>query len=117
MSKRVAYLVFVAAVLGVCGVSWGQKKASNPNPADGTGDVAMPLFRWTAGSTALFHDVYLGKTPELGAGQLVGPRQVLAMLYYAPGLEPGVRYYWRVDEIEKDGVTVIEGDVWSFWTQ
>ena len=117
MSKRVACFVFVAAVLGVCGAAWGQKKAGNPNPADGTGDVAMPLFRWTAGSTAMFHDVYLGKTPELGPQQLVAPRQVLAMLYYVPGLEPGVRYYWRVDEVEKDGVTVITGDVWTFWTQ
>jgi len=117
MGKRVACLVFVAAVLGVCGVSWGQKKAGNPNPADGTGDVAMPLFRWTAGSTAMFHDVYLGKTPELGPEQLVGPHQVLAMLYYVSGLEPGVRYYWRVDEVEKDGTTVITGDVWTFWTQ
>jgi len=61
--------------------------------------------------------VYLGKTPELGAADLVGPRQPLAMLYYAAGLEPGVTYYWRVDEIEKDGVTVITGDVWTFIAQ
>ncbi len=117
MGKRVACFMFVAAVLGACGHAWGQKKASNPNPADGTADVGMPLFRWTAGSTAVFHDVYLGKTPELGPAQLVGPRQVIAMLYYVAGLEPGVRYYWRVDEVEKDGTTVITGDVWTFMTQ
>jgi len=117
MGKRIACLVFVAAVLGVCGAAWGQKKASNPNPASGTADVGMPLFRWTAGSTAVFHDVYLGKTPELGPQQLVGPHQVLAMLYYVPGLEQGVRYYWRVDEVENDGTTVITGDVWTFMTQ
>jgi len=117
MSKRVAYLVFVAAVLGAGGVSWGQKKAGSPNPADGTADVGMALFRWTAGSTAVFHDVYLGKTPELGPQQLVGPHQVLAMFYYTTGLEPGVRYYWRVDEVENDGITVITGDVWTFVTQ
>jgi hypothetical protein len=117
MGKRVAYLVFVAALLGVVSAAWGQKKASDPNPVDGAGDVGMPLFRWTAGSTAVFHDVYLGKTPELGREQLVAPRQVLPMLYYVPGLEPGIQYYWRVDEIEKDGTTVITGDVWTFWTQ
>jgi hypothetical protein len=77
----------------------------------------MPLLRWTAGSTALFHDVYLGKTPELGAAQLVGPRQVIPMFYYAPGLEPGVTYYWRVDETDRDGVTVYTGDVWTFMMQ
>jgi hypothetical protein len=117
MRTKVPYLTILALVLGLCGASWGQKKATNPNPANGTADVAMPLFRWTAGSTAMLHDVYLGKTPELGAADLVGPRQPLAMFYYAAGLEPGVTYYWRVDEIEKDGVTVITGDVWTFMTQ
>src|SRR4030042_4592986 len=117
MGKRVACFVFVAAVLGACGAAWGQKKASNPDPAKGAADVGMPLFRWTAGSTAAFHDVYLGKTPELGPPQLVAPHQVFTMLYYVPGLEPGVRYYWRVDEVEKDGGTVIQGAGWTFWTQ
>ncbi len=117
MSKRVAGFVFVAAVLGACGAAWGQKKANNPSPANGAADVGMPLLSWTAGSTAAFHDIYLGKTPELGPAQLAGPRQVLTVLYYAAGLERGVRYYWRVDEVEKDGTTVITGDVWTFVMQ
>ncbi len=117
MSTKAPYLTILAIVLGLCGALWGQKKATNPNPANGAADVAMPLFRWTAGSTAMLHDVYLGKTAELGAADLVGPRQPLAMFYHAAGLEPGVTYYWRVDEIEKDGVTVITGDVWTFITQ
>jgi hypothetical protein len=37
--------------------------------------------------------------------------------YYVMGLTPGVTYYWRVDEIEKDGVTVHPGTVWSFTMQ
>ena len=98
MSTKAPYLTILALVLGLGGASWGQK-ATNPNPANGTADVAMPLFRWTAGSTAMLHDVYLGKTATLGAADLVGPRQPLAMFYYAAGLEPGVTYYWRVDEI------------------
>ncbi len=117
MSTKAPYLMILALVLGLCSASWGQKKASNPNPANGAADVAMPLFRWTAGSTAVLHDVYLGKTRDLGAPNLVGPRQPLALFYYVAGLEPGVTYYWRVDEIEKDGVTVITGDVWTFITQ
>ena len=117
MGRRLIHLVCIAVVLGVCTTAWGQKKASNPSPANGAGDVVMPLFRWTPGSTALFHDVYIGKTSSLGPKDLVGPRQVLAMFYYVAGLEPGVTYYWRVDEIEKDGVTVITGDVWTFATQ
>jgi hypothetical protein len=117
MRARAKYLVIAAVVLGWCGASWGQKKATSPNPADGAADVGMPLFRWTAGSTATFHDVYLGTTPELGAADLVGPRQILTMYYHVAGLEPGVVYYWRVDEIEKDGVTIHTGDVWTFMTQ
>jgi hypothetical protein len=117
MRARAQYVIVVAVVLGLCGASWGQKKASSPNPANGAADVAMPLFRWTAGSTALFHDVYLGKTPQLGPESLVGPRQFIAMFYFAPGLETGVTYYWRVDEVEKDGVTINTGDVWTFMTQ
>jgi hypothetical protein len=39
------------------------------------------------------------------------------MHWYTPGLEPGQRYYWRVDEIELDGKTVHTGDVWTFQAQ
>jgi hypothetical protein len=33
------------------------------------------------------------------------------------GITPGQNYYWRVDEIEKDGITTHVGDVWSFTAQ
>jgi len=92
-------------------------KAFAPNPPDGAADVTTPLFRWTAGSSALFHNVYLGTSPDLGTTALVGARLPLAMHYQVAGLEPGVTYYWRVDEIEKDGVTTYTGDVWSFTAQ
>jgi hypothetical protein len=39
------------------------------------------------------------------------------MYYHVPGFQPGTTYYWRVDEIEKDGVTIHTGDVWSFVAQ
>jgi hypothetical protein len=32
----------------------------------------------------------------------------------SPYLVPGVTYYWRIDEVEADGVTIHKGDVWSF---
>ena len=91
--------------------------AREPNPANGATGVAMPLFRWTAGDGARFHNIYMGTTAELGQVQLVGPRSVLAMYYHTAPLEPGKTYYWRVDEIENDGVTIHAGDVWSFTTQ
>ena len=79
-------------------------QAYKPDPADGTTGVMTPLFKWTAGDTAVFHEMYIGKTPDLGPANLAGPRTNMAMLWYVPGLEPGTTYYWRVDEIEKDGV-------------
>jgi hypothetical protein len=92
-------------------------QARKPEPANGTVGITTPLFRWTAGETAVLHNVYLGKTPDLGAADLAGNRQPLPMFWYVPGLEPGVTYYWRVDEIEADGTTIHTGNVWSFTTQ
>ncbi|MCL5282655.1 MAG: LamG domain-containing protein [Planctomycetes bacterium] len=92
-------------------------KAEGPSPADGALAVTMPLLQWTAGDNALFHNVYLGTTPTLTEANLVGSRQMFTMLYHAQGLQPGTTYYWRVDEIDKDGVTVHTGDLWSFVAQ
>jgi len=76
----------------------------------------MPLLQWSKGDGALLHDVYVGTSPDLTAADLKGPRQPLAMFYYAQGLQPGVTYYWRVDEIDAAG-KVVTGSTWSFVTQ
>lgn len=88
--------------------------AWEPDPADGAIGVMTPLLQWKAGVTATLHRVYVGTSPELGEADLAGPPMSLAMLWYATGLEPGVTYYWRVDEVEGDMTTVHTGDVWSF---
>ncbi len=88
-------------------------KAWQPDPADGTRNVTIPLLRWTPGETALFHNVYVGTSPELTEADLRSSQQPLALYYHTPGLTPGTTYYWRVDEIEADGTTHT-GDVWSF---
>jgi len=93
------------------------RAAKSPNPADGAVGVQTPLFRWEAGYKGVFHEVYMGTTPDLGPADLTGPRSPLAMLWYIPGLKPGVTYYWRVDEIEADMTTVNKGNVWSFTAQ
>ncbi len=92
-------------------------KAYKPDPANGTIGVALAVLRWTKGETAMFHNVYLGTSPDLTADNLVMPRSVMALYFHVPGLTPGATYYWRVDEIEKDGVTIHTGDVWSFTAQ
>ena len=92
-------------------------KASAPDPADGTTNVNIPLLQWSASSFALFHNVYLGTTPELTEANLVSAKQMFTMLYLVQGLQPGTTYYWRVDEVEADMTTVHTGDVWSFIAQ
>jgi hypothetical protein len=92
-------------------------KAEKPNPADGTIGVNMPLLQWVKSDTATFHNVYLGSSPDLTAANLVGSRLPMTMYYHIPGFTPGATYYWRVDEIDKDGVTTYTGDVWSFVAQ
>jgi hypothetical protein len=91
--------------------------AGTPSPADGELSVTVPLFTWTPGATGVFHNVYLGTSPELTEADLVMPRAVMTLFYYVPGVTPGTTYYWRVDEVEADGVTVHTGNVWSFVAQ
>jgi hypothetical protein len=90
-------------------------KARKPDPPDGAEGVTLALLSWTAGDSAAFHDVYLGTTPDLGPANLVAQNPKSVMVYYhQAGLEPGTTYYWRIDEVEADDVTIYEGDVWSF---
>jgi len=88
-------------------------EATSPDPADGAGDVTSPLLQWAPGDGAMFHQVYLGTQPELGDADMAGPPTPAPLYFHAPGLTPGVTYYWRVDETAADG-TVAVGEVWSF---
>ncbi len=90
--------------------------AHNPSPVDGA--LAVPLntaLRWTAGSGAVAHDVYLstGSTPVL-----VSPGQPGTT--YAPLdlLDPETYYYWRIDEYYTDDPDEepVAGDLWTFET-
>ena len=92
-------------------------KARMPDPADGAVGVGMPLMKWLPGLDAQFHDVYLGTSEDLTEADQKATKQLFTMYYHVQGLDPGVTYYWRVDEIAADGVTVYAGDVWSFVTQ
>jgi hypothetical protein len=90
----------------------GLLKARGPDPADGKTGVLVPVLQWKAGETAASHDVYLGTNPTLGPGEYKG--RTLYLFYYFGVLTPGTTYYWRIDEVEGDGVTIHTGDVWSF---
>ncbi len=90
--------------------------ASAPSPVDGAVGVTMPLLNWTKGDGAILHNVYFGTTPDLTAANLVAPNQPFAMYFHVPGLEAGVTYYWRVDEIDATN-KVTTGQVWSFTSE
>jgi hypothetical protein len=89
-------------------------KAYNPVPADGTTGVTAPLLQWTKGDTALFHNVYLGTSPDLTEANRVASLQPFTVYYHMQGFTPGTTYYWRVDEVEVNKTTIHTGKVWSF---
>lgn len=90
--------------------------ATGADPANestvGTTNVTL---RWTAGQTAVQHHVYLGTNADDVKNGTAGTDQGLmtktSFSSYTWAL--GQTYYWRVDEIEKDGTTYA-GVVWSF---
>ena len=112
-----AYALLKAAINYGLGALSDPGLATNPEPADGALAVQVPLFRWKASRSGVLHHVYLGKEPNLGPADLAGPSQTLTMWWYQGVLEPGATYYWRVDEVEADGVTTHTGIVWSFTVQ
>jgi hypothetical protein len=102
-------------------------KASAPSPADGEiYENTWATLGWTVGYDAASHDVYVSdnladvqnSVPEAFAGNLDALTNYLIIGFptypFPDGLVPGTTYYWRVDEIEADGETKHEGDIWSF---
>lgn len=96
------------AALYVC--STVPMPASNPHPLSGALRVRPDVqLSWTPGAGAVSHDVYFG-TSSPGT---LGGRQ--AENVFQPGpLETHTTYYWRIDEVNGQGVTT--GAVWSFTT-
>ena len=89
-------------------------QATNPAPFDGEADVNRKTvtLNWTAGSGAASHDIYLGTSEGLGPENFKGNQTSTS---YEPSvLRKGTTYYWRIDEVNSDGIT--PGVVWSFTT-
>jgi hypothetical protein len=107
--------------------------AYDPTPEDGAlltnfpGGILGTSLMWMPGSTAVSHDIYFGENFDdvnEGTGGTFRVNQTgtyfLAGYGYTPndpaptGFVPGTTYYWRIDEVEADGVTKYTGNVWSF---
>ncbi|MHC4536672.1 MAG: PA14 domain-containing protein, partial [Planctomycetota bacterium] len=99
--------------------------AREPNPADGSiHSDTWASITWTAGFTAASHDVYfsdnLADVKARAADVFLGNQLSTDFTVgfpgfpYSDGLVPGTTYYWVIDEIEADGTTMHEGNIWSF---
>ncbi len=84
-------------------------RARMPSPPDGASGVnPNAQVTWIAGAGAVSHDLYFGMDPLNLEYQ-----GTATYTFFDPGqMEIAARYYWRVDEVNANGVTV--GDVWTF---
>lgn len=98
------------------GPQWA-KFAAGPEPANGAnvGSASVTL-RWTAGETAARHHVYVGENRDdvKSASATADQGTTTATTFSNYPWKVGKTYYWRIDEVEADGVTVHPGVVWSF---
>jgi hypothetical protein len=80
---------------------------------------------WSPGDFAVSHDIYIGDNfddVDAGAeGTFVGNQTDTFVVVGFPGfafpdgLEPGMTYYWRIDEVnEAEPNSPWKGDIWSF---
>ena len=102
----------------VIGSLGGAGVASAPNPGDEVDDVPRDVvLSWTPGEFAApanGHKVYFSESFDDVNDGVDGVAQTATSYTPAQRLDFGKTYYWRVDEIEADGATIHEGDVWSF---
>jgi len=97
-------------------------KTSDPSPGKTLKNVPTDAkLSWTKGGLALSHDLYFGTDPDQVRNATTSSRVhkgtfAIGRETYDPGpLKEGTYYYWRIDEICKEGIA--KGDVWKFRTK
>lgn len=94
--------------------------AYNPTPARDQENVAANVtLTWYQGLGAASHDVFLGtnfdNVNEGAGGTFKGNLSPAEANSYGPlDLKLGTTYYWRISEVDVDGVTLSKGEVWKF---
>ena len=99
-------------------------QAYKPNPVSGATDMGyLQTLSWSPSLNSVKHDVYLGTDYiDVNNATIENPMNTLVSIgqepnYYQPDiLKFSQLYYWRVDEIDCNGITT-KGDVWEFTVQ
>lgn len=123
MCQKLIFSLTFVLVLTLAGRGWAG--VSKPNPPDGAVvEDTWANLSWQAGPNAASFDVYFGEDYDSvkdGTGETFRGNQTVVYFVvgfpgfpYPDGLVPGTTYYWRIDELQSDGVTVHKGTVWSF---
>jgi hypothetical protein len=87
------------------------KRAAKPTPTDDDEHaLENPALAWRAGGGATAHRVYLGTDPN--KLELHGETKEAKFSTTALKLDHHAPYFWRVDEVNPDGV--VPGEVWRF---
>ena len=106
-------------------IELSSNQATQSYPADGTYyENTWGGIMWEPGDTAASHNVYFDdnftnvndRTGDAFQGNQTETQ--LPVGYsgcpFPDGLTPGITYYWCIDEVDADGVTIYEGSTWSF---
>lgn len=119
---QIDYDVTNPGMTTVWAVAKNPVQARSPQPKDGAilGIADATSLSWTAGETAVRHDLYFGSSYEdVNAADITdttglyqGSQDVSGYIF-PEALEWGATYYWRVDEVEGDN-NLHRGPVWSF---
>jgi hypothetical protein len=95
-----------------------QGKARQPNPPDGSEDVARNvILHWLRGAESMYHDIYFGSTEAevstatTSSGEYKGRTNLGTEDYDTGGLIVDANYFWRIDEVN---YMTVKGDVWDF---
>jgi hypothetical protein len=100
-------------------------QATRPDPADGVyHNNTWVNLMWTPGDAAVSHNVYFDddyinvndRTDDTLLGNQVENYLIIGHSgsLFPDALALGTTYYWCIDEVDADGVTIHEGPIWSF---
>jgi hypothetical protein len=98
--------------------------AMRPRPMDQADNVpTASVLTWRAGDWAASHEVYFGTDETAvadalpGSAEHVGTKALGQESYDPAGMDLGIRYYWRIDEVnEANPSGPWKGPVWGFKT-